>query len=304
MAMPLHPMSTTIKTLISEGHLEKVFAPLLPLFPQAFKYVKGELLDRVWPVVKPLLESRGIDTSRDRDTLIRDLMKEDPVELASEIDSDPFKTLIRTILSARSRDSQTIKVSEVLFQRYDTAEKIAAAPIDVLETIIMPIGFFRAKAKRIQDAARLLIEKYKGKVPSKYEELLEIPGVGPKVANCVLVYAFNTPTIPVDIHVHRISNRWGLVETKDPNKTCVQLMEIIPREWWLVINDIIIRFGKEICKPRRPHCEDCPLDPICPKIIVKNTPQKKRPSTNPINTEKQSKKSRTSKTPRKSRNNE
>nr|MDO8086000.1 endonuclease III [Candidatus Sigynarchaeum springense] len=264
-----------IKDLIARGDLEKVFAPLLPLFPQAFAYVKGELLDRVWPTVKPILEARGIDTNQNRDVLLHDLMKEDPVELASEIDSDPFKTLVRTILSARSKDEQTIKVSEALFKHYDTAGKLAAAPPEKVEEIIKPIGFYRAKTRSIQGAARMLIDQHGGKVPDKYEALLELPGVGPKVANCVLVYAFGIPAIPVDTHVHRIVNRWGLVTTTDPEKTCDQLMEILPREWWLVINDLLIRFGKEICKPITPICHECPLDAICPKIVVLNKPRKK-----------------------------
>jgi endonuclease-3 len=233
------------------------------------------LLDRVWPIVKPLLESRGVDTSQHRDALIQDLMKEDPVELASEVDSDPFKTLIRTILSARSKDEQTIKVSDALFKHYDTAEKLVAAPPEKVEEIIKPIGFYRAKTRSIQGAARMLLDQYDGKVPGKYEELLELPGVGPKVANCVLVYAFGVPAIPVDTHVHRIVNRWGLVETTDPEKTCDQLMEVLPREWWLVINDLLIRFGKEICKPITPLCDKCPLDAVCPKIVVKNKPRAK-----------------------------
>jgi endonuclease-3 len=266
-----------IKDLIAAGDIEAVFVPLLPLFPQAFTYIKGDLLDRVWPLVKPLLDARGINTRLDRDTLIPALMAEDPVELASEIDTDPFKTLIRTILSARSQDTQTIKVSEALFQQYDTVEKLAAAPAETIEEIIKPIGFFHAKTKSIQGTARMLLEKHEGKVPNNYEDLLELPGVGPKVANCVLVYAFNVPRIPVDTHVHRISNRWGLVETKNPDKTCNALMDILilSREWWLVINDLLIRFGKEICKPITPLCDKCPLNDICPKIIVKNKPRAK-----------------------------
>ncbi|MEX2682324.1 MAG: endonuclease III [Candidatus Sigynarchaeota archaeon] len=279
-----------VKDLIARGDLEKIFIPLLPLFPQAFAYVKGELLDRVWPAVKPLLESRGIDTGLNRDALIRDLMKEDPVELASEIDREPFKTLVRTILSARSKDEQTIKVSEALFNHgYDTAEKLAAAPPEKVEEIIKPIGFYRAKTKSIQGAARMLIEQFGGKVPSTYEALLELPGVGPKVANCVLVYAFGIPAIPVDTHVHRIVNRWGLVETTDPEKTCDQLMKILPREWWLVINDLLIRFGKEICKPITPICNACPLDAICPKIITPNKPRKKAERTGKAGSKKKKK---------------
>nr|MDO8111283.1 endonuclease III [Candidatus Sigynarchaeota archaeon] len=265
----------SIKDLISKGNLEPVFVPLLPLFPQALEYVKGELLDKIWPMLKVLLEAKGIDTRRDREAIIEAIKQEDPVELASEVDSDPFKTLIRTILSARSKDEQTIKVSNALFEHYDTAEKLAAAPPERVEEIIKPIGFYRAKTRSIMGAAKMVIDQYGGKVPSSYKELLELPGVGPKVANCVLVYAFGIPAIPVDTHVHRIVNRWGLVETTDPEKTCEQLMDILPKEWWLVVNDLLIRFGKEICKPITPLCGTCPLNAICPKIIVKNKPRKK-----------------------------
>jgi endonuclease-3 len=261
---------TCIKDLIEAGDLDQVFLPLLPLFPQSFQYVRGELLERAWPVVKPMLEARGVDTCRDRDSIIGEIMKDDPVELASEADSDPFKTLIRTILSARSKDEQTIKVSEQLFKEYDTAEKLANAPPERVEEIIHPIGFFRAKTKSIMGAAKMLINQYGGKVPDTFEELIELPGVGTKVANCVLVYAYGIPAIPVDTHVHRITNRWGLVETTDPEKTTKQLEQLLPREWWMLINDLLIRFGKEICKPINPAHHQCPLNAICPKLEPKS----------------------------------
>ena len=257
-----------IKDLIAAGDLNAAFVPLLPLFPQAFRYVTGDLLDLVWPEIKALLDARGVDTSRDRATIIKEIIAEDPVELASEIDDDPFRTLIRTILSARSKDEQTIKVSNELFKKYDTAEKLANAPVDDVERIIKPIGFYKNKTRNIIESARVVITEHCGKVPDTFDALIELPGVGMKVANCVLVYAYGIPAIPVDTHVHRIVNRWGLVETTDPNKTTKLLETILPREWWLLVNDLLIRFGKEICKPITPRCTECPLNAICPKIII------------------------------------
>lgn len=275
----------SIKEMIISGNLDDVFLPLLPLFPQAFRYVTGELFDRVWPKIKVMLNARNIDTDRDRATIIKEIIVDDPVELASEIDDDPFRTLIRTILSARSKDEQTIKVSSELFKKYDTAEKLANAPVDDVERIIKPIGFYKNKTKNIIESARIVLNEYGGKVPDSFDDLIELPGVGTKVANCVLVYAYGIPAIPVDTHVHRIVNRWGLVDTTDPNKTTKLLEEILPREWWLLVNDLLIRFGKEICKPITPRCSDCPLNEICPKIIIvkekmknkaKNTARKKK----------------------------
>ncbi|HME52785.1 MAG TPA: endonuclease III [Candidatus Lokiarchaeia archaeon] len=267
-----------IKDLIAAGDLNAVFVPLLPLFPQAMRYVTGDLLDRTWPEIKVLLESRGVNTSKDRATIIKELMVEDPVELASEIDDDPFRTLIRTILSARSKDEQTIKVSNELFKKYDTVEKLANAPVDDVEYIIKPIGFYKNKTKNIIESARIVLNDHGGKVPDTFDALMELPGVGMKVANCVLVYAYGIPAIPVDTHVQRIVNRWGLVETTDPNKTTKLLEAILPRDWWLLVNDLLIRFGKEICKPITPRCPECPLNDICPKIIIVKEKTKKKPS--------------------------
>lgn len=237
------------------------------------------MLDDVWEGVKDYIESKGLcNTNQARDDIICELLEKDHVELASEIDSDPFKTLIRTILSARSRDDQTIKVSNHLFEYYDTAEKLANAPDEHVKEIIKPIGFYNAKTKYIKDAAAALLENHDGKVPDTMEELVALPGVGLKVAGCVLVYAFNKPAIPVDTHVHRIVNRWGLVETKDAEKTNKLLKEILPKKWWKVINDLLVRFGKDICRPIGPKCGECPLEAFCPKIIIikpKKTKKKK-----------------------------
>ncbi|MBD3187253.1 endonuclease III [Candidatus Bathyarchaeota archaeon] len=216
--------------------------------------------------------------------MVGELMKEDGVQLASEIDRDPFKTLIRTILSARTRDDQTIKVSSILFEQYDTPKKLANADPDRVREIIRPIGFYNSKTKYIMDTSRMLIEQHGGSVPNKFKDLVALPGVGSKVANCVLVYAFGIPAIPVDTHVHRIVNRWGLVDTPDPKSTHKQLVDILPRKWWLLINDLLIRFGKEICKPIGPQCDNgCPLAPCCPKLVKKTRGKKRTKPRKPGN---------------------
>jgi len=132
---------------------------------------------------------------------------------------DPFVILIGTILSARTKDENTTKVVKELFSKYKTAKQLAAAKIKDVEKIIKPIGFYHVKSRRIIGVAKIIQSQYKGVVPDNLDELVGLPGVGRKTANCVLVYAFEKPAIPVDIHVHRISNRIGLVNTKTPEET-------------------------------------------------------------------------------------
>jgi endonuclease-3 len=192
------------------------------------------------------------------------------VELASEIDRDPFKTLIRTILSARTKDEQTIKISNILFEEFDTPEKLARADPERVKEIIRPIGFYNTKTKYIINTSKKLLKDHDGEVPEDYKDLIDLPGVGSKVAKCVLVYAFGIPAIPVDTHVHRITNRWGLVETKTPKKTNEALMDLLPKGWWILVNDLLIRFGKDLCKPINPRCDECPLADWCPKIMKKS----------------------------------
>lgn len=137
----------------------------------------------------------------------------------------PFSILIGTILSARTKDEATTKAVKILFSKYKNSKQLANAKTKDIEKIIKSIGFFRVKSKRIIEVAKIITTKYKGKVPNNLEELIKLPGVGRKTANCVLVYAFEKPAIPVDIHVHRISNRLGLVKTKNPEETEQELMK-------------------------------------------------------------------------------
>src|SRR3972149_4008386 len=144
----------------------------------------------------------------------------------------PLSILIGTILSARTRDENTSAVVKKLFSRYKTARSLARAKVSDVEKIIKSTGFYHVKARRIIEVASIIDSQYHGQVPDNLDELLKLPGVGRKTANCVLVYAFEKPAIPVDTHVHRISNRLGLVETKTPEETEFALMERIPKKYW------------------------------------------------------------------------
>ncbi len=183
---------------------------------------------------------------------------------------DPWQTLIATILSARSRDETTEIVARELFRVYPDCASLAAAPVKRIEKLVKKTGFYKTKARRIINVSRLLMEKYAGKVPSDMEELLSLPGVGRKTASCVLVYAFAQAAIPVDTHVHRISNRLGWVRTKTPEKTEMALRKIIGEEDWLAINDLLVFHGKNVCKPIRPLCSICVAESLCAKRIKIN----------------------------------
>lgn len=182
---------------------------------------------------------------------------------------EPFKVLISTIMSARAKDEVTEVLAERLFVKYPTAEKLAKAkPKDVIP-IIRSIGFYNAKTKNIIGASQMLLDKFDGKVPDTLEQLIELPGVGRKVANCVLVYSFGKDAIPVDIHVHRISNRLGWVKTKTPEETEQKLMKLVPQKHWQTVNDTLVAHGKTICKPITPTCSKCPIYSLCKRTGVK-----------------------------------
>ncbi len=182
---------------------------------------------------------------------------------------DPFKVLISTILSARAKDEMTEVIAEKLFEKYPTAEKLAKADKKDVIKIIRRIGFYNAKSKNIINSAKMLLDKFDGKVPDRLEQLIELPGVGRKVANCVLVYAYKQDAIPVDTHVHRISNRLGWVKTKTPEETEKELEKIIQRKHWQAINNTFVKHGKTICTPTSPYCSKCPVNKLCKKVGVK-----------------------------------
>ena len=184
-------------------------------------------------------------------------------ELQIEEDNDPFKILIGTILSARSRDENTSKIVRKLFQKYKNVLELANADLNDIKSIIYSIGFYNTKSERIKQVSQIIVEKFHGIVPTEIEDLLALPGVGRKTANCVLVYAFNKPAIPVDIHVHRISNRIGIVKTQNVKKTEEELIKIVDKEYRLILNNIFVMYGQNICIPIRPKCQICSLKGIC-----------------------------------------
>ena len=178
-------------------------------------------------------------------------------------ETGPFSILIGTILSARTKDETTTKAVKALFLKYKNPKELANAKIKDVEKIIRSIGFFHVKSKRIIEVAKIIHTKYKDKVPEDLDTLVQLPGVGRKTANCVLVYAFEKPAIPVDIHVHRISNRLGLVDTKNPEDTEQELMKKIDKKFWIDINDTFVMYGQNICKPISPMCDVCKIKKSC-----------------------------------------
>src|SRR5882672_7146607 len=189
----------------------------------------------------------------------------------NEMKVSPFRTLIGTILSARSRDEMTDVITTRLFDRFPTSKALAGADRRDVEKILQPIGFYRTKASYVMETARM-VEERKGEIPRTIEGLMEFPGVGRKVANCVLVYAFGQQAIPVDTHVHRVSNRMGWMKTKTPEETERRLVELVPKRLWPVINEAFVAHGKAICKPIGPTCDVCPVSRHCARVGV--TPKK------------------------------
>ena len=185
-------------------------------------------------------------------------------------ETGPFSILIGTILSARTKDETTTKAVKALFTKYKNPKDLANAKIKDVEKIIRSIGFFHVKSKRIIEVAKIIHTKYKDKVPEDLDTLVQLPGVGRKTANCVLVYAFEKPAIPVDIHVHRISNRLGLVDTKNPEETEQELMSKIDKKYWIDINDTFVMYGQNICKPISPMCNVCKIKKSCKYYKTKN----------------------------------
>ena len=185
-------------------------------------------------------------------------------------ETGPFSILIGTILSARTKDETTTKAVKALFLKYKNPKELANAKIKDVEKIIRSIGFFHVKSKRIIEVAKIIHTKYKDKVPEDLDTLVQLPGVGRKTANCVLVYAFEKPAIPVDIHVHRISNRLGLVDTKNPEETEQELMSKTDKKYWIDINDTFVMYGQNICKPISPMCDVCKIKKSCKYYKTKN----------------------------------
>ena len=191
------------------------------------------------------------------------------VTLVAENSESPFQVLISCILSLRTQDATTAQATRRLFTLADTPEKMARLPVPKIEKAIYPVGFYHTKAKNIRDICRTLIKDYSGKVPDDIDELLKLKGVGRKTANLVVTLGYRKPGICVDTHVHRISNRWGYVRTKNPKETEFALRAKLPQQYWLEYNDLLVTFGQHLCRPISPMCSRCPVERYCDKVRVK-----------------------------------
>lgn len=181
---------------------------------------------------------------------------------------DPFLVLVGTLLSLRTKDETTEIAMERLTKVAKTPEDFIKMTDEKLQELIYPVGFYRNKSKTIKDTARIIIEKYGGKVPDSIDELLKIKGIGRKTANLVITEGYGKPGICVDTHVHRISNRLGIVKTKHPHETETALRAILPRKYWIIYNMLLVTFGKNICNPVSPKCSICPIAHMCKQTGV------------------------------------
>ena len=186
-----------------------------------------------------------------------------------EIIHTPFTTLISCILSLRTKDTVTEKASVRLLKKHNTPKKLLKLSEKQIQSLIYPVGFYKTKAKRIKEISKTLIEKYSGKVPENFNELLKLKGVGKKTAAIVMVYGHKIDNfIPVDVHVHVIANRLGWVKSKNPDETMDKLMKVIPKKYWHNLNVLFVQFGQNICITTSPWCSRCPIEQYCKKISV------------------------------------
>ncbi len=183
----------------------------------------------------------------------------------------PYQTLVSCLLSLRAKDETTEKISQALFRTARTPKAMLKIPRKRLEKIIFSSGHYRRKAEALRHVSQQLIERFNSRVPDTREELESIKHIGPKTANIVLAFSFGKQYIPVDIHVHIVSNRLGWIKTKTAEKSEVELMKVLPRKHWREINGVLVLFGKQICETRSPRCSICPVREYCPKIGVKKS---------------------------------
>jgi endonuclease-3 len=181
---------------------------------------------------------------------------------------DPFRVLIATVLSLRTKDRTTAEASARLFALATTPAAMAQLPERRIASVIYPVGFYRTKAKAIRALCRQLLEHHGGRVPTTIDELVALPGVGRKTANLVVTVGFGLPGICVDTHVHRITNRWGYVKTKSPDETETALRATLPRRYWIIFNDLLVPYGQHLCAPVSPWCSRCRLEPMCDRVGV------------------------------------
>jgi endonuclease-3 len=257
------PGERSAPTLLASGGLAQAGRPARQLFPagQACSRVprfRPPPPRRVAAILRRLSAWHGAHV---RSTLGQ--LREEQAGAGAE---DPFEILVGTLLSHRTRDERTYQGTKRLFARWPDAHSLARARVrDVREVLRgAHVGFYNVKAPRVVEVARLVEERHGGRVPGTLDGLLALPGVGRKTANCVLVYGLGKEAIPVDTHVHRISNRLGLVRTRTPDETEQALVSLLPRKDWPMFNELLVSYGKAVCKPVGPRCGACVLEPLCP----------------------------------------
>ena len=175
----------------------------------------------------------------------------------------PFQVLIGPVLSRRTRDEKTDEAAMALFSRFPSPETLASEPEEEIATLIRPANYYNTKTARIKEISRIILEKYTGNTPDTIAELMQLPGVGRKTAACVMVYGFRKKALPVDTHVHRISNRLGLIQTKTPEESEKELWKVVPEDYIMHYNELIVKHGQTICKPISPQCHKCPIVEYC-----------------------------------------
>jgi len=188
--------------------------------------------------------------------------------VAKESGRDPFLILISTLLSLRTKDRTTREAGDRLFAMARTPAAMLKLPLKKLERVIYPVGFYRTKAKAIHQICRRLIDEYGAVVPDSIDELVTLPGVGRKTANLVVTIGYGKPGICVDIHVHRISNRWGYIKTKTPEESEQVLRRALPKQYWIIYNDLLVPYGQNLCLPVSPLCSTCKLTELCDQVGV------------------------------------
>lgn len=217
------------------------------------------------------LRSRAIKIIALLEKSVKNMQKPMVSSIIDQFGKDPFLVLISCLLSLRAKDTVTLRVCDVLFQKARTPQALLSISFDDLSKILYSLGFYRKKAIVVHEVCRELLQRFDGKVPKTRDELLSLPGVGRKTANLVLGEAFGIPAICVDTHVHRISNRLGLVSTKTPEQTEIALERVIPKKYWIIWNRLLVTWGQNICVPIRPYCSRCPLAPLCQRVdVIKN----------------------------------
>lgn len=219
---------------------------------------KIEHIDEIFSLIKKELENTNLPTVSHPNW--------------EDIEKTPFTTLISCILSLRTKDEVTEKASLRLFKKYNTPEKLSKAPEKEIQDIIYPVGFYKTKSKTIKDLSKTLLERYDGKVPDDFDELLKFKGVGRKTANIVMVYGHKKQGyLPIDTHCHRIPNRLGWINTKTPEETEKELKKILPNKFWDDFNHYFVKFGQTICVPISPFCSRCPIKKYCKQTSVKQS---------------------------------